>query len=105
MNGNVALLNASAYEIVNLAVMTAYKCRAHRMDSMIHVRDNAPMVYSYTLDPMVDNANYHLKTGKNKLLLASIKTIFSFLCNETIQIDIYGSFLHNLNYSVLLVIS
>lgn len=67
MNGNAAQLNAFAYEIVSPAVMTAYKCHVNRRGSMIHARDSAPMVYSYTPDPMADNADYHLKTYKNDI--------------------------------------
>lgn len=72
MNGNAAQLNAFVYEIVGLAAATAYKCRAHRMDSMKHAPDSVPTVYFCKLDPTVDNANYHLQKTQsqttNKLL-------------------------------------
>lgn len=72
MNGNAVQLNAFVYEIVGLAAATAYKCRAHRMDSMKHAPDSVPTVYFCKLDPTVDNANYHLQKTQsqttNKLL-------------------------------------
>lgn len=65
-NGNAALSNVSVCESVDLVAMTAYKCHAHQMDSMIHAPDNAQAVYFYKLDQVVDNANYHLKI-ENKI--------------------------------------
>lgn len=60
MNDNAVQSNVFVCESVNLVAVTAYKCRAHRMDSMEHVPDSAQAVYFYKLDPTADNANYHL---------------------------------------------
>lgn len=64
MNGSEVRLSAFVFEIVGLAATTTYKCHESQMDSMGHVRDSVPKVYSYRLYPMVDNEDYHLQRNQ-----------------------------------------
>lgn len=66
MNENAVRLNVFACEIVNLAAATAYKCRVHRMDSMVRVPDSALAVCSYKRDPMANNDDCRLSNENRK---------------------------------------
>lgn len=68
MNGSEVRLSAFVFGIVSLAAMTTYKCHANQMDSMVHVRDSVPMVYSYKLYPMVGSEDCHLQKTQCNLI-------------------------------------
>lgn len=83
MNENAVPANVFGCGNADLAAEITYKCHVHRMDSMLHVRDNEPKVYFCMLCRVVNNEDYRLNTREKCVF-------FVDWCGEDVKKDEIG---------------